>query len=331
MFTKRTKEGFTLVELLVVIAIIGVLIALLLPAVQAAREAARRMQCTNNLKQMATAINNYESTHRSYPSGEVHGDRSNPGYTVYWEGAGSCGGQDCDHCSWTGQVGIWMNLIFPQMNEQASYDLLDFEARPQNASPSNVLVMKKKYSFLLCPTDPWSGTATFGSKSGEYRVAHYFAVSASRRLSLLPHMDGTVDTGGSDCNATNGIFYNDSATKAADITDGGSHTAMLCETWGRAHEDPDTVTSGTYTGNDWVRGMGLHAYVYFNYPPNTMMPGTPPIRSPWTANSFHAGGVNIAFIDGSVHFIGDDVSAHVFEAMGTIAGEEVVDMAKVLQ
>ena len=328
----RQDQGFTLVELLVVIAIIGILVALLLPAVQAAREAARRVQCANNLKQMGVAMNSYESTFRSFPPGEVHGHKGNVGYQVYWQGVGMCNGEDCDHCTWTGQVGIWMNLIFPQMEQQADYDLLDFEARPQNSSPGNCEVLKKKYSFLLCPSNSWTGTATFGGMSGEYRVAHYFAVAGSTPNSEIPHLDGSVGTvsGNKDargCNASDAIFYNDSMTKLADITDGTSHTAMLCETWGRAHEDPDVVTSGPYLGQDWVRGMGLHAYVYFNYTPNTTISALAP-RSPWAANSFHPGGVNLVMADGSVHFVNDLVPYHIFQATATISGGEAFDPGK---
>lgn len=327
MNASRLRSAFTLVELLVVIAIIGVLIALLLPAVQAAREAARRVQCTNISKQWATAANNYEAAHGCYPSGEIHGTKGNPGYQVYWQGAGACGGKDCDHCSWVGQVGIWMYLLLPQMDQQPDYDLLNFEARPQNAAPGNVEVLKRKFTALFCPSDPWTGTATFGSQSGEYRVSHYFAVSGHARASKLPHPDGTVCLSGfSDCNANTGIFYNDSMVKAVDITDGLAHTAMFCETWGRAHEDPENVTTSSYAGLDWVRGTGLHAYAYFDYTPNTMIPYTPPIRVPWAANSFHPGGVNIAFADGSVHFVSDSVPADVFAALATIAGDETFNI-----
>jgi prepilin-type N-terminal cleavage/methylation domain-containing protein/prepilin-type processing-associated H-X9-DG protein len=335
MSRTRSNNAFTLVELLVVIAIIGVLIALLLPAVQAAREAARRAQCTNSIKQLAVALNNYESAFGCFPPGEVHGTTDNPGYSasMYWGGKGAAqGGGDCDHCSWVGQVGIWMNLIFPQMEQQADYDLLDFEARPQSASPGNLAVLKKAYPFLLCPSDPWRGTATFGNNSGEYHVAHYFAVAGSVRASTLPHLDGALCVGNAtDCNATNGVFYNDSRTRIADITDGTANTAMVSETWGRAHEDPDAVSGPPYAGSEWVRGMGLHAYVFFNYTPNTLVPYTPPVRSPWAANSFHSGGVNVAFADGSVHFIGDLVSSHVFAAVSTINEGEAFDMGRLTE
>jgi len=327
MRSRRHGTGFTLVELLVVIAIIGVLIALLLPAIQSAREAARRIQCTNHMKELATAVNNYESSHGTYPSGEVHGNKSNANYTVYWLGDNGCDNKDCDHCTWVGQVGIWMNLIFPQMGEQAAYNSLNFEARPQASWPGNVAVLKAQFDFLRCPSDPWTGTYVFGSlnDSGEFRVANYFAVAGHSRVSNLPHLDGTVVNTGSyvgqffDCNANDGIFYNDSMTKVAEVTDGLSQTAMLSETWGRATVEP----TGDWVG--WIRGMGLHAYTYFDNPPNTEVYFNGEyIRNTWQCNSFHAGGANIAFADGSVHFVSDAVSVGVFRALATIAGGEVL-------
>src|SRR5687768_6758541 len=120
------RRAFTLVELLVVIAIIAILIGLLLPAVQSAREAARRMQCGNNVKQLGLAILVYESSHKVFPPGEIHGTSANAGYSASWGSA--------NHCEWDGQIGIWNNLIFPFMDQTAAYNLLDFKARKQYKS-----------------------------------------------------------------------------------------------------------------------------------------------------------------------------------------------------
>src|SRR3990172_8973393 len=116
----KPERGFTLVELLVVIAIIGVLIAMLLPAVQQAREAARRLHCTNNLAQMGKAMNNYESAHGHSPPGEIHS--TGPAADFY------------EHCRWHQFIGIWMNAIFPQMEQQADYDRLNFKTGTSAAS-----------------------------------------------------------------------------------------------------------------------------------------------------------------------------------------------------
>ncbi len=303
-FTRR--RGVTLVELLAVIAIIGILIAMLLPAVQAARRAAKRIQCGQRLKQIAIALEHYEGIYNRFPPGEVHGTAANPGYNPSFPGA--------DHCEWDGQIGIWSNLIFPEMELQNEYDLLNFEARPQYSDPNNVLVMQMKIPDFFCPADPYTGLTTVWGLGGRARINHYYAVSGSDENSTLPHPDGT--TSYPHCNAHNGMFFNDSRTAAKNIRDGLSHTAMVCETWGRttiSHIDGDS--SGT-TGLEISRGMNLHNVVYFDWTPNSNH------TNPWKANSFHSGGVHVAFADGSVRFIHNTVSLDVFRAMATIRGGE---------
>ena len=311
------RNAFTLVELLVVIAIIGILIAMLLPAVQAAREAARRMACSNSLKQIGLALLNYESTHGCLPSGEIHGTSQNLAYVPY---AGS------QHCQWDGQIGIWMNLIFPFIGYQAEYDMLDFEKRPQWLSLQNQEVMKMPFDQFLCPSDPYRGLTTGWSPAGEDAnernksyIANYFAVAGPTEYSSIPHPDGSVGSG--HCNATLGLFYNDSQIKLSEVSDGLSNTVALCETWGRAWENetpPATIPAG-YPNYAQSRGMGLHMYVYFDWTPNSNH------SDPWKANSFHPGGVNLSMGDGSVHFCGDEIDYDIFQAYATRDGGEMVD------
>ena len=141
----QQPTAFTLIELLVVVAIIGILIALL-PAVQAAREAARNSQCSNNLKQIGLALQNYHSVHRIMPPGEIHQNSAFPGQLALIP----TGPYPYPHCYWDGQIGIWFNMIFPELEQQTLYDQLDFQIRPQWASAANVRVAQTAVDVMLC-------------------------------------------------------------------------------------------------------------------------------------------------------------------------------------
>jgi prepilin-type N-terminal cleavage/methylation domain-containing protein len=304
----RAKRGFTLVELLVVIAIIGILIALLLPAVQAAREAARRATCSNHLKQIGAGMIHYEGKFGVFPPAEIHGGLPwNPNYRSYL----SFG----NHCAWIGQIGHWMNLIFPYVEEQAAHDRLDFKARPQTSSKANLEVMKTTFPGFLCPSDPYRGLVSDRTA----RIIHYYAVSGSVEGSKMPHPDGTLNY--SHCNGNDGMFYNDSAIRSGDVHDGLSNTAMVCETWGRVWpngvppSDPSQIPPG-YPNFPRSRAMNYHAVVYFDYTPNSTQ------HTPWKANSWHPGGVQCVLADGSVHFLPDEIDLATFKGLATIGGSE---------
>ena len=292
----RRNSAFTLVELLVVIAIIGVLVALLLPAVQSARESARRMQCSNDFKQIMLAMHSYHDARQVFPPGEVHGHDATGGRGP--------------HCYWDGAIGIWNNLIFPYVEEQASYDLLDFEIRPQWQSENNRQVMRGVFEFFLCPSDPYTGLTTdWATELNKARICHRYAVAGSIEGSSAAHPDGVVQY--SHCNYHDGMFFNDSATRIADVLDGLSNTMAICETWGRISPDHDA-------SNESSRGMNLHTVVYLDWTPNSNR------TNPWKANSFHSGGVNTVFADGSVRFVADTVELRIFQSYGTIAADETL-------
>ena len=301
-------RGFTIVELLVVIAIIGILTALLLPAVQAAREAGRRSQCTNNLKQLALGIMSYESANGCFPPAEIHGR------AIYGT---------CPHCDWDGAIGMWMNLIFPFIEQQPAYKKLDFKAWPQYTAPANVEMMQMPFAVFLCPSDPYRGLTTpwgSGGDNNRANIIHYYAVHGDNENSLLPHPDKTSCGVYGHCNAHNGIFFNDSSIKSAEVRDGLSNTVLLCEVWGRSwpnHQASSPPPPG-FPPDESSRGMNLHTAVYFDWPPNSYH------MNPWHAASFHPGGVMAAYADGSTHLIPDTIDMTIFRGMATRAGKEAL-------
>ncbi len=316
LLSPQKPRGFTLVELLVVIAIIGILVALLLPAVQSAREAARRLQCSNNYKQLGLALLNYEAQNRHFPAGETHGGDWNPGYTP---STGS--GTNRNHCEWDGQIGIWNNAIFPFIEQQAAYDKLDFDIRKQFNHAGNREIMQMQFEAFLCPSDSYRGLTTDWGVAdlNKARICHVYGVAGSNEGSTTPHDDGALTYG--HCNKHDGMFYNDSKTTIEAIRDGTSNTAMLCESWGRSwpNHSPETPVPPGFPTGESSRGMNLHTVVYFVSTPNSNH------GNPWKANSFHPGGVMTCFADGSVHFIPDTIELDVFKGLATIAGGEVPD------
>jgi prepilin-type N-terminal cleavage/methylation domain-containing protein/prepilin-type processing-associated H-X9-DG protein len=289
----RGSRGFTLIELLVVIAVISILVSLLLPAVQNAREAARRTQCRNNLHQLALAMTNYAETHQSYPPGEVHG--------VDPRGWGP-------HCWWDGAIGCWENLILDQLERPDVHDLLNFEVRPQYLDAGNIQALHIEIPVTHCPSNPLNGLTNPWENNplNECQALHYYAVAGSNEFSQQT-FPGSIETYG-HCNANDGMFFNDSSTRTSQVRDGLSNTAMLCEVWGQA--DIGNPPEG--------RGMALHAEVYFDWTPNSNR------LDPWKANSFHPGGVHVAMADGSVRFVGNSINLATMKALATIGGREVL-------
>lgn len=273
----RRARGFTLIELLVVIAIIAVLIALLLPAVQQAREAARRTQCKNNLKQLGIASHNYHDTHSVFPPGEVHGMTGGVAHGLGWDK----------------QIGNWTPLLFPYIDQAPAYTQLNFEVNPQWGG-NNQTILRMVIPGLHCPSDPFKGlTENWGA--GNARIMHYFGVS-----NVVEDHNGYP---------LSGIYYNDSAVRMADITDGTTNTAMIAEVWGRT-----TVDNSANSSRSWH----VHNHVYFDATPNSNR------TNPWKVNSFHVGGAHILLCDGSVRFVSNNIDFNLFRSLASKAGGEVV-------
>jgi prepilin-type N-terminal cleavage/methylation domain-containing protein/prepilin-type processing-associated H-X9-DG protein len=302
--SRIARAAFTLVELLVVITIIGILIALLLPAVQAAREAARRMQCCNNLKQWGLAMANYESQYHVYPYGIRFA--FNTSETV----------ATLRH--------TFVPSLWPFMEQQSLYDRYNFSVGFYETS--NLALAAVQVSGYFCPTD---------------RQGYWKAIEPSNYL-YGPRSRGNyvVNWGYCDYNQTSpadykiGPFGPKRQRTVADVKDGLSNTMFMGEVI-QSPNDTDYDFRGDIF-NDDVGGAQFMAY----YTPNSgidtldfcattdkdsIMPCTKTGSAYYsTARSKHSGGVNIGFGDGSVQFISNQINTTTWRALGSMAGDEAI-------
>lgn len=308
--TRTRRFAFTLVELLVVIAIIGILVALLLPAVQSARESSRRTQCVNHIKQITLAMHNHHDSKGTFPAGQPLGFYSSNWYT-------DVGTRDRDRSSWLGPLLGYAEQI-------ATATELEDLLRPP--TPTNYTCFgsfaKLHIPFLRCPTDPKSPKL---SELGQGAHTNYAACVGNGYATPLGDPRGLE---------LNGTFIGIKKFRFSDVLDGTSNTVVLSELLVR----PDKVpTNHEIRGRIW---NSIHVGTSFStiYPPNSTigdnvqgycikdkkMPcGSQSISSAFTlARSWHFNGVNAGMGDGSVRFIPDNISPTVWLALGSRNGGE---------
>jgi prepilin-type N-terminal cleavage/methylation domain-containing protein/prepilin-type processing-associated H-X9-DG protein len=341
-----SRRGFTLIELLVVIAIIAVLIALLLPAVQGAREAARRMQCTNNLKQLGLAVQNYESAMGVLP----------PQQSLLYSGAA---------VAWKSSWGVTSRVI-PYLEQGAVYNAINYSLK--SSAVQNATAVSTTINTLVCPSEPNSLPYTSTNSAG---VTTVFGISN------YGWCEGDWYVfGGNGALANRSAFGPNMSKRLAQFTDGLSQTIVCAEVkaYTQVYHDcgtvpgpavanpvvvPDPTTvlatianaasasscklvTGTPGGGHthWCNGNCFHDGFTTALTPNSKAPaGTSlldtdfcsededdggPTYAAITSRSYHPGGVNALFGDGSVKFIKTSVDVRAWRALGTIGSGEVI-------
>ncbi len=326
MIPRRMRPGFTLIELLVVIAIIAVLIALLLPAVQSAREAARRAQCTNNLKQIGLALHNYHQALNCFPM-SMGFDAPGFGFP--------------EPVSYSG-----LSMLLPYMEQSVVYNSINYSIH--RADPGNNTALATSVSSFLCPSDPQAGNLPPGQAGENYHPNSGNTIDYVHDISDPWNFNTSLPP-------FNGVFYPVSHTRIAEITDGTSNTAAFSEmglgdmsnaiatektdqfwtqTWPTTPDLAIAQCQGFPAANlayqglstdgvPWLEGSTSAMYNHVNTP-NKRSCIFPPGRIMNTANSYHPGGVNVGMCDGSVRYMKDSVSLPTWRALGSRNGGEVI-------
>ncbi len=298
MSKKHSQSGFTLVELLVVIAIIGVLVALLLPAIQAARESARKTSCRNNLRQLGVGMHNYETSFQRLPGGYSYA-KGTQGNALGFS---------------------WTTMLLPFIEESSKYERINFKLPIYD--PINASVREMHIQTLLCPTDDVSPSGFVEMGDERYAMACYVANFGT------PDLDEDQEQELAVTGRPWGPFYRNSRTKLKEITDGLSSTLMVGErqngpfrTVGShgVHFEYETTWAGA------VRDIGDnsddHGHMVLFQTGHTPNHADSDDRD---VSASHSGEAQFLLCDGSVHSIPESVDETVYFALGTMNGAELV-------
>ena len=302
---RQRSDGFTLVELLVVIAIIGILVALLLPAVQAAREAARRMQCSNNMKQIGLSLHNYHDTYKKFPMGQM----------IWNPNAPMAGLQG------TVRLFGWQVGLLPFMEQNTLYDTVNFQAYPQINTANTAGFGSQYIETYLCPSNPfrigvdWTGACNPRARSCQEDTTptHYSGIA--------DHLS-EFHSGGSGWPTAQGrgMFYIASDLSFRDVLDGTGNTIFIAE-----NVAPDSTGANRFSGKCWTGWNLLDVHNGVNFP-FKLVPRLS--HSAWNSSngpaSFHPGGCMVTLGDGSVRFLAQTINQPTLSAMATRAGGEAL-------
>jgi prepilin-type N-terminal cleavage/methylation domain-containing protein len=299
------RSAFTLIELLVVIAIIAILIGLLLPAVQKVREAAARIKCSNNMRQIAIGLHSYHDANGAFPPGQYNNFYANDAPFIR---------------------GCWVIPLLPYV-EQAN--LYQYYAASNTANGWALLATKKDTLVppLVCPSDPSSPkTVTIDTNTTTAGITEMQGLHTNMVVCA-----GSTDYGGGQ--PTNGMFYVKSKTRMTDISDGTSNTLMVSEILVVPDSGANDLRgryANSWYGNSWFSTI---------YPPNSTVPdqvgyqGVSTLKAPSTQNSAHpfllarsnhTNGVNACMGDASIRFITNSVNPTAWSYLGTMNGGEVI-------
>lgn len=304
MSRESLRTGFTLIELLVVIAIIGILVGMLMPAIQAVRESARRTQCLNQQRQMAAGLSNYESANKHFPAG----------YTYP-------------------QQAMWSAFLLPYIEQTAVYDMIDFNGPWDITQTNNAAALATYISIFQCPSTRAPQFLADGQGIPNRVPCTYLACTSG-----LNNRESGPEPYAGDANVADGIFFVNSKTRTRDIVDGLANTLLLGESIfdidlrGDDYSGNPQVIDHWYIGSSQLMPVNpfgsleisealgstacpVNAYKRADAPINDMELGF---------SSRHAGGTQVAFADGHVRFVAESIDVAIWSAWGTRANLETV-------